>query len=128
MAKLDRFRYLSKREQQIMDLLSAHEALTAAQIESLLPDAPSNSTVRSLLAIMAEKGLITFKKDGRQFLYRVAKPKGTAAKDALLGVVQRFFEGSMSSAVMTLVETGGKLTNEEIEAIQRLIDANKEQK
>lgn len=111
-----------------MDLLVAHDALTAAQIESLLPDAPSNSTVRSLLAIMAEKGLITFKKDGRQFLYRVAKPKAAAAKDALLGVVQRFFEGSVANAVSTLVETGGNLSDEDFEALQRLIDAKKEQK
>jgi len=128
MAKADRNRYLSKREQQIMDLLVIHEQLSAAEIEKLLPDAPTNSTVRSLLTIMGDKGITTHVKSGRSFVYRLTKPKTKAAKDALLGVVQRFFDGSVGSTVTALIETQKSLSDDEIEAIQRLIDASKEQR
>lgn len=126
MAKQDRNRYLSKREQQIMDLLVYRGQLSAAEIEELLPDAPTNSTVRSLLAIMGAKGITVRVKSGRSFVYRPAKPKAGAAKDALLGVIQRFFDGSIAGALTALVETKKALSEEEIEAIQQLIDSSKE--
>jgi predicted transcriptional regulator len=126
MPKHDRNRYLSKREQQIMDLLVTHVQLSAAEIEELLPDAPTNSTVRSLLAIMCSKYITIRVKSGRSFVYRLTKPKASAAKDALLGVIQRFFDGSVGSALTALIDTKNPLSEEEIEAIQQLIDSSKE--
>ncbi len=109
-----------------MDLLVAHVQLSAAEIEELLPDAPTNSTVRSLLAIMDAKGITIRVKSGRSFVYRLAKPRAAAAKDALLGVIQKFFDGSLTSALTALVDTKKPLTEEEIEVIQHLIDSSKE--
>ncbi len=128
MAKPDKDRYLSKREQQIMDLLLAHGDLSATEIEELLPDAPTNSTVRSLLTIMGEKGVTTRVKSGRSYVYRLSKPRANAARDALTGVVQRFFNGSVGNAVTALLETRKQLSEEENEAIQSLIDSSKERK
>ncbi|HWA83459.1 MAG TPA: BlaI/MecI/CopY family transcriptional regulator, partial [Fimbriimonadaceae bacterium] len=48
--------YLSKREQQIMELVYQRERLTAAEAMELLPGSPSNSTVRTFLRILEEKG------------------------------------------------------------------------
>jgi predicted transcriptional regulator len=127
MAKQERKTYLSKREQQIMDLLVTHERLSAADIEKLLPDAPTNSTVRSLLTIMVEKGITTRVASGRSFVYKLVKPKTAVAKDALIGVIQRFFDGSVGGTVTALIESRQHLSDEEIEAIQRLIDASKEE-
>jgi predicted transcriptional regulator len=128
MAKPDKDRYLSKREQQIMDLLLAHGDLSATEIEELLPDAPTNSTVRSLLTIMGEKGVTTRVKSCRSYVYRLSKPRANAARDALTGVVQRFFNGSVGNAVTALLETRKQLSEEENEAIQSLIDSSKERK
>ena len=49
--------YLSKREQQIMELLYQGEPATANGLMALLPGEPSNSTVRTLLKILEEKGV-----------------------------------------------------------------------
>lgn len=90
-----------------------------------MPDAPSNSTVRSLLTTMKSKGLVDHGKVGRKFVYRAAAPKATTARTVLAGVIQRFFGGSFANAATAFVESGNRLTPEEIEALQRLIDQSR---
>ncbi|RYG28433.1 BlaI/MecI/CopY family transcriptional regulator, partial [bacterium] len=47
---------LTRREQQIMDVVYARGRAAAGEIEAELPDRPSNSTVRTLLKVLEEKG------------------------------------------------------------------------
>ncbi len=49
--------------QQIMDLLYKEGELTAAQLEGLLPGKPNNSTVRSHLRVLEERGLIAHRQE-----------------------------------------------------------------
>ena len=47
---------LSRRERQIMDIVYARGEASAAQVHAGLPDPPSYSAVRALLAILLDKG------------------------------------------------------------------------
>ncbi|MDR3689700.1 MAG: BlaI/MecI/CopY family transcriptional regulator, partial [Fimbriimonas sp.] len=50
--------YLSKREQQIMEVLYAKESASANEVMEALPGSPGNATVRKQLPILEVKGHI----------------------------------------------------------------------
>ncbi|AIE84803.1 BlaI/MecI/CopY family transcriptional regulator [Fimbriimonas ginsengisoli] len=120
--------YLSKREQQIMELVYQREHLTAGEASELLPGAPSNSTVRTLLRILEEKGhLRHIEKDGR-YTYVPVRPRQSAARSALDGVIKTFFRGSVGDVVATLLtEEGSKLSLDELDRLQSMIQEAREE-
>lgn len=117
--------YLSKREQQIMEILFQRERATANELMAQLPGSPSNSTVRTLLRILEEKGEVKKADEEGRYVYSPAKPRQAAAKTALRGVVDTFFRGSVTEVVATLMRDTKSLTEEELNEIQALIDKAK---
>jgi predicted transcriptional regulator len=115
--------YLSKREQQIMDLAYQRERITANDLTTELPGEPSNSTVRTLLRILEEKGQLTHVVEDGKFVYSPVKPRQVAAKSALSNVVETFFRGSVRNVVATLLDDRQeKLSDEDLTALQEMID------
>jgi predicted transcriptional regulator len=120
--------YLSKREQQIMELVYQRERLTAVEATELLSGKPSNSTVRTLLRILEEKGQLKHVEEDGKFVYLPVHPRQAAAKRALKGVVQTFFKGSVGDVVATLLsEEGAKLSDDELTRLQAMIDKAREE-
>ena len=64
---------LTRRESQIMEILYRRRRATVEEIRAELPDPPSPSSVRKLLDIMIERGLLAREYDGPR--YRVL-PRG----------------------------------------------------
>jgi len=60
---------LTRRESQIMAILHRRQRATIEDIRAELPDAPSPSSVRKLLEIMIERGLLLREYDGPRFVY-----------------------------------------------------------
>ena len=81
MAKLRRI-HLTRRESQIMEILHRRRRATIEEIREDLPEAPSPSSVRKLLEIMIERGLLTREYDGPRFVYFLLRP--TKMPDARL--------------------------------------------
>lgn len=118
--------YLSKREQQIMEVVFAREAVTANEVCEALPGSPSNATVRTLLRILEEKGQLTHREEGGKFVYFPAQSRQSAARQALDRIVETFFRGSVGDVVATLLrEDRAKLSPEELERLQGLIEEAK---
>src|SRR6187549_4083433 len=91
--------HLTRRESQIMAILHRRQRATVEDIRAELPDAPTPSSVRKLLEIMIERGLLAREYDGPRFAYfPVAKPED-ASRSAIQQLLQTFFNGSPSSAV-----------------------------
>lgn len=115
--------YLSKREQQIMEEVYRHGTVTANDLMERLPGSPSNSTVRTLLKILEEKGHLTHEDKEGRYVYQAAQPKQHAAQNALMGLVSTFYQGSVSTAVAALLDDRSlNLSDEELDEIQSLID------
>ena len=57
--------HLTRRESQIMDILHRRQRATVEEIRSELPDTPTPSSVRKLLEIMIDRGLLNREYDGR---------------------------------------------------------------
>lgn len=114
---------LSKREQQIMDLLYEHGPMTAQQVTEGLADAPSYTTVRTLLRRLEEtKKQIKHTKSGRQYVYEPLASPARLKKLNLKHVLKTFFRGSISEAVATfLSDPDTQLTEEELIELEELI-------
>src|SRR5215216_5088815 len=96
---------LSRRERQIMDVVYRLEQATAADVHAALPDAPS-STVRGLLRILVEKGQLSYRQEGRRYVYVPATPRPDAGLSHLRHVVRTFFAGSATDAMASLLGPG----------------------
>jgi predicted transcriptional regulator len=117
--------YLSRREQQILEVLYREGPLTAAELTPFLPGSPGNSTVRKLLSILEERGHLVHEEDGPRYVYRPAWPKQDAGMGALQHAVETFFAGSMTNTVAALLTGGGKISPEELSEIEALIERAK---
>lgn len=113
---------LSRRERQIMDILYEEKECSAHHIRDQLPDAPSYSTVRALLAKMLEKGYVANKQDGARYIYFPTQELSSARQSALQRLVKTFFGGSTVNAVTALVGMqADKLDDQEIAELEALV-------
>lgn len=118
---------LSKRERQIMDALFEAGELSAQDIKSAIPDAPSYSAVRALLAKLVEKDVIQFRDEGGRYIYFPVVKQEVARTSALEKMVKTFFGGSATAAVNALLGMqNNKLTAEEIAELQAAIEKAKQ--
>ena len=114
---------LSRRERQIMDVIYRKKEATGAEVMDNIPDPPSYSAVRALLRILEEKGHLTHRKVGPRYVYSPTVSPDRAKQTALRHVLSTFFQGSVSSAVATLIDMQDReLEPEEVERLQELID------
>ena len=67
---------LTRRESQIMAILYRRRRATVEDLRDELPDAPSPSSVRKLLDIMIERGLLGREYDGPRYVYFPAVKQG----------------------------------------------------
>lgn len=95
---------LTDREAEIMDQLWELEIATAEQIRALLPGDPHDSTVRTLLRILEEKGFVSHERDGRSFVYRPVIRREKVQRKTLGNVIRQFFSGSPQDLVLRLIE------------------------
>ncbi len=115
--------YLSKREQQIMEVLYSRESASANEVMEALPDRPGNATVRKLLRILEDKGQVDHVDEKGVFVYKPRVTKESAAKGALNKLVQTFFAGSLKDTMATLIDANDRnLSDSELDDLQILID------
>src|SRR6187401_2071224 len=113
---------LSRRERQIMDILFRLGSATAAEVMAALPGDPSDSTVRTQLRVLEEKGHVRHEEEGLRFGYTPAVARQTARKSALRHLVETFFDGSTEQVVGALL--GGeasRLSKDELDRIAGLV-------
>lgn len=96
---------LSRRERQIMEALYRLGPASAAEIREAMPDAPTNTAVRTLLTILVNKGHVRFGKDGARYIYEPVVSREEMAKSVIKNVVQNFFGGSVERVVATLIDS-----------------------
>ena len=119
---------LSRRERQIMDIVYALEQATAAEIHERLPDPPSYSTVRALLAKLETKGHLKHKEQGPRYVYLPTVARKRARESAIQRLVNTFFGGSTTQAVNTMISMSAKdLSRDELERLAKTIEEAKQE-
>ena len=113
---------LSRRERQILDILYRLGEATAQDVQNELPDPPSYSAVRALLATLENKDMVKHSKEGRRYLYRPSIAAKKAKRSALKNLLGTFFKGKPENLVAALLDPNDQqLTEAEIAEIRKLI-------
>jgi predicted transcriptional regulator len=113
---------LGRRERQIVEVLYRLGKASVAEVLAALPDPPSYSAVRGMLALLEDKGHVRHKREGMRYIYTPAVAPAKARQSALRQLVSTFFEGSPMAAAAALLEMSGEgLTAEERDQLSALI-------
>ncbi|UCG31832.1 MAG: BlaI/MecI/CopY family transcriptional regulator [Phycisphaerales bacterium] len=121
--------HLSRRETQIMEILFALGEADVEQVHEAMVDRPSYDSVRVILRILKDKGLVTRRKHGRRHIYRPKGPVQKAKRAALRHVLDTFFHGSTPVALSALLDmAGAQLSDEELDELAAQIEAARRQK
>lgn len=106
MFNIRRRKTITPLEQLLMDYVWTHPRCTAEMCregvagERTLKD----STIRTILRNLEEKGYVTHDVDGRTFIYRALDTKRNVAVQAAQQVIERFCGGSVEELLVGLVD------------------------
>jgi predicted transcriptional regulator len=78
------------------------------------------TTVRTLLRRLEQKGYLEHEAEGRAYLYRAAEPPGHLAARAVRQIIDRFCQGSVEELVSGMVDAK-MLTDDEFERLERFV-------
>ncbi len=95
-------------ERSILQLMWQHGTLTADQVREELDllDRPlKDSTVRTVLRRLEEKGYVTHTLDNRTFLYSPAEPAPMVAGRAVKRILEWFCDGSVEQLLVGMVDS-----------------------
>jgi len=112
---------LTRRESQIMEILHRRQRATVEEIRSELPDAPTPSSVRKLLEIMIDRGLLAREYDGPRYMYSPVAKLEDAGRSAVKQLVRTFFNNSPSSAMAALLNLTETLSDAEYKRLNGLL-------
>jgi predicted transcriptional regulator len=78
---------LGELQREVIRLVWENAPVTAEAVRELLPRPLKDSTVRTVLRRLEEKGYITHTMDGRTFVYEPREPRGRIAARAVKRIV-----------------------------------------
>jgi len=119
---------LPRRERELFEILCSVREASAAEIRARLADPPSYSAVRTMLSRLEARGLVSHRAEEQTYIYSTVSQPAKVRRSAVNRFIETFFEGSPASAATALLGMSKKLTADEVEALQRAIDAAKERK
>ena len=106
-----------------MDILYRLGEATAQEVLENLPDPPSYSAVRALLATLENKKMVNHSKNGRRYVYQPAITEKKAKRSALNNLLHTFFQGKPENLVAALLDPEDQnLSKKEIKDIRKLIE------
>ena len=113
---------LSRRERQILEILYRLGQAPAKEVQENLPDPPSYSAVRALLATLEGKEMVRHSKEGRRYVYKPSITPRKAKRTALDSLLRTYFGGKPENLVAALLDPSEQqLTKKEIDTIRDLI-------
>jgi BlaI family penicillinase repressor len=92
-------------EREVMQLVWAGGPLTAEAVRERLSRRLKESTVRTVLRRLEDKGFTTHTVDGRTYVYQAAEPRGRVAAKAVQRIVDWFCNGSVEEVLVGMVDS-----------------------
>jgi predicted transcriptional regulator len=96
---------LGNLEREVMQLIWANGPLTAETAREMLARPLKESTVRTVLRRLEEKGYVVHEVDGRTYIYEAAQPRAVAAAKAVQRIVDWFCNGSVDEVLVGMVDS-----------------------
>jgi BlaI family penicillinase repressor len=110
-------------ELEILKVVWQIEPATVRQVRDALASVRdlAYTSVMTVMTIMADKGYLTRKKDGRSYVYEAVYREQKASRNMLQDIVDRVFGGSTTAVMQHLLETSD-IDDEELKQIRTLIN------
>jgi BlaI family transcriptional regulator, penicillinase repressor len=120
--KQGRLQNLGEVEQIVMDYVWTHGPSTSESCrEALVSSRPmKDSTIRTVLRRLEEKGYLTHEVQGRTFVYQASDARANVAVRAVKGIIDRFCGGSAEQLVLGMVDNA-VLDSKQLERLARKI-------
>jgi BlaI family transcriptional regulator, penicillinase repressor len=92
-------------EREVMQLIWADGPLTAEIVREKLARRLKESTVRTVLRRLEEKGYVGHTVEGRTYVYQATQPRGKVAAKAVKRIVDWFCNGSVEEVLVGMVDS-----------------------
>jgi BlaI family penicillinase repressor len=92
-------------ERDVMQLVWAGGPVTAESVRERLARRLKESTVRTVLRRLEEKGYVSHTVDGRTYVYQATEARSRVAARAVQGIVDWFCNGSVEEVLVGMVDT-----------------------
>ena len=127
MARKKESEQLTPLELEIMKVLWEGGPSTVQAVQQrLTPERTlAYTTVQTMLNVLHRKGKVKRRLKDRAYVYRPSVSRSHAVRQTMGDIIDRFFEGSAESLVLSLVETR-RLTPEKLTELSRLIEQSRE--
>lgn len=79
------------------------------------------TTIATMLRRLADRGVVSYRSEGRVFVYRAEVGEDEVRRAAVLDLRERLFEGDLAAVVHQLLDVEG-LDRSELERLRRLIE------
>jgi BlaI family transcriptional regulator, penicillinase repressor len=96
---------LGELERSIMRLVWQHGEMTAEQVGQEMDRPLKDSTIRTVLRRLEEKGYVTHTLSNRTFLYRATEERQLVAGRAVRRIIDWFCDGSVESLLVGMVDS-----------------------
>ena len=112
----------------ILRVLWRHSEATVIEIQQALRARRplATTTIATLLSRLEKRGLVSYRTEGRQYVYRAVITERDAQQHALVEVTEGLFAGDVAAMVSQLLSTH-ELRPGDLERVKALIDAKEEQ-
>ena len=97
-------------EREVVQLVWANRSISAETVRERLGRPLKESTVRTVLRRLEQKGYITHKVLGRTYLYDAAESRGRVAARAVRRIIDMICNGSVDEVLVGMVDS--KMINE----------------
>jgi len=91
-------------EREVMQLIWANRHLTAETVREKLARRLKESTVRTVLRRLEEKGYVNHDIDGRTYVYQATHPRAKVAAKAVQRIIDSFCNGSVEEVLVGMVD------------------------
>lgn len=118
---------VSEAEKNVMDILWQESPLTSTEVVDRLQTQDwSEKTVKTFLNRLVKKGVVTYQKDGRRYLYSPAIERDEFLADESESFLDKVFKGNIKELLATFVDNK-QLSKDELDYLKGLL-ADKESK
>jgi predicted transcriptional regulator len=119
---------LGELEREVMQLVWAEGPVTAEVVREKLSRSLKESTVRTVLRRLEDKGYVSHTVEGRTYLFSATEQRSAVAARAVQRVVNWFCDGSLEEVLVGLVDSE-KLGAKQLKALSdRIAKAKAERK
>lgn len=95
---------LGELEHEVMQLVWSHGPITAESVRERLKKPLKESTVRTVLRRLEDKGYVTHTVEGRTFHFEAAEKRSAVAARAVQRIVNWFCNGSLEEVLVGMVD------------------------